>query len=121
MSMAEIKLFVDEDAMSHALVQGLRARGVDVTTVLQERRTGLTDPEQLTFATTENRAIYTFNVADFVRLHTAYLAESKSHAGIILADRSRHSVGEQIRRTLHLLASKNADDMRDTIEFLSNW
>jgi predicted nuclease of predicted toxin-antitoxin system len=107
--------------MSHALVQGLRDRGVEVTTVLQEHRTGLTDPEQLAFAAAENRAIYTFNVADFVRLHTAFLAESKSHAGIILADRTRHSVGEQIRRTLHLLSSKNADDMRDTIEFLSNW
>jgi hypothetical protein len=30
----QIRLYVDEDAMARTLVRGLRARGVDVTTVL---------------------------------------------------------------------------------------
>lgn len=31
-----IRLYVDEDSMSHALTRALRARGVDVTTALHE-------------------------------------------------------------------------------------
>ncbi len=30
----KIRVYIDEDAMSHALVEGLRARDVDVTTTL---------------------------------------------------------------------------------------
>ena len=31
-----IRLYLDEDAMARALVQGLEARGIDVTTVFDE-------------------------------------------------------------------------------------
>jgi hypothetical protein len=34
----QIRLYVDEDAMARALVSGLRARGVDVITVLDSRQ-----------------------------------------------------------------------------------
>ena len=32
--MAQIRLYIDEDSMDHALVRALRARGVDVVTAL---------------------------------------------------------------------------------------
>ena len=31
------------------------------------------------------------------------------------------SVGEQMRRLLRLIAARTAEDMRNRIEFLSNW
>ena len=41
----KIRLYVDEDAMSVDLVQALRVRGVDVTTVQDEGRKGYSDEQ----------------------------------------------------------------------------
>ena len=65
--------------------------------------------------------LYSFNVRDFYRLHTAFLAQGKAHAGIILAPQQRCAVGEQMRRLLRLIAAKSAEDMQNQVEFLSAW
>lgn len=65
-----------------------------------------------------------FNVGDFYRLHIAYLAQDKSHAGIILARQRHYSMGEQMRRLLKLVAAKSVsvyDDMKNQVEFLGAW
>jgi hypothetical protein len=67
------------------------------------------------------RVLFSFNRGDFFRLHTEYLAQGKSHAGIILANQQQYSVGEQMRRILRLTATKSATDMKNQIEFLSSW
>jgi uncharacterized protein with PIN domain len=76
----QIRLCLDEDSMSRALAHNLRLRGIDVTTVAEEGRDGLTDAEQLEFAASQGRVIYTCNVGDFFQLHTEYLAQGKAHA-----------------------------------------
>ena len=107
--------------MRHALVRALRARGVNVTTALEEGMIERTDAEHLDYATEEGRVLYSFNQGDFYRLHTTYLAEGKSHAGIILARQQHYSVGEQMQRLLKLIATRSADEMRNWAEFLSAW
>jgi uncharacterized protein DUF5615 len=114
----QVRLYVDEDAMARAVVSGLRARGVDVATVLEEGMSGKDDIDQLEHASQQGRAIYTFNVGHFCRLHTEYLAQSKSHAGIIVVHRQRYSVGEQVRRLSNLMNTKTAEEMRDNLHFL---
>ena len=99
----------------------LRARGVDITTALDEGMIERSDAEHLDYATTQGRVLYTFNVADFYRLHTNYLAQGKTHAGIILARQQRYSVGEQMRRLLKLVATKSAEEMQNSVEFLHAW
>ena len=69
----------------------------------------------------QGRALYSFNVAHFYRLHTAYVTQGKSHAGIVLARQQRYSVAEQTRHLLRLVASKSAADMKNRVEFLSAW
>jgi hypothetical protein len=59
--MSEVRLYVDEDAAEHAVVQGLRARGIDVLTTIEANRCETDDEDQLTFASAQGRAIYTFN------------------------------------------------------------
>jgi hypothetical protein len=55
----QIRLYVDEDAMARALVSGLRARGVDVMTVLDAKMSGQDDMAQLEYATQPwMRALY---------------------------------------------------------------
>jgi len=50
-----------------------------------------------------------------------YLAQSKSHGGIILSRQQRYSIGQQMRRLLKLLATKSAEDMKNHVEFISAW
>ena len=107
--------------MDRALVRALRARGVDVTTALDEGMIERSDAEHLDYATAQGRVLYTFNVGDFYHLHTSYLAQGKSHAGIILVRQQSYSVGEQMRRLLKLMAAKSAEEMRDSVEFLHAW
>ncbi len=114
----QISLYIDEDAMSRALVQGLRARNVDVLTVLDCGMEGKSDPEQLAFAASRGRVIYTYNVGDFCQLHTEYLAQEKEHAGIIVVNRQRYSIGEQLKQTLLLIHQTTAEEMRNTLHFL---
>ena len=67
------------------------------------------------------RVLYTCNMADFYRLHTNYLTQGKTHAGIILACQQRYSIGEQMRRLLKLAATRSAQEMKDNVEFLQAW
>jgi hypothetical protein len=114
----QICLYIDEDAMARALVQGLRARGIEVTTVLEAGMAGKSDSALLEYAASKGLTVYTFNVAHFCSLHTEYMAEGRSHAGIIVVYRQRYSVGEQIRRLLKLIRTLTAEEMKDTLQFL---
>ncbi len=58
--MSDVRLYVDEDAGEHAVVQGLRARGLDVLTTIDANRCGSSDRVQLAFAVQHGRAIHTF-------------------------------------------------------------
>ena len=107
--------------MSRALVRGLRARGVDVVTALEEAMIECQDEEHLEFATKLRRVLYSFNVADFYYLHSEYLSESKEHAGLILTRQRQFTVGEQLRRLLRLIAKIPAEEMKNRVEFLGAW
>ena len=115
------RLYFDEDSMQHALVNALRARGIDVLTALEAQRIERSDEDHLDFATAQGRVLYSFNVGDFYRLHTSYMEQNKSHAGIVLALQQQYSVGGQMRRLLRLIAHLTAIDMQNRVEFLSAW
>ena len=114
----QIRLYVDEDAMARAVISGLRARGVDVTTVHEEGMSEKDDVDQLKYATQQERVLYTFNVGHFCQLHTEYISQGKSHAGIIVVYRQRYTIGEQIRRLSNLINTKSAEEMRNNLQFL---
>jgi hypothetical protein len=114
-----IHLYLDEDAQRTALVRGLRARQIDVLTANEANQIGVSDAEQLAFAVSQNRTIFTFNRGDFVQLHIEYLRQDRSHAGIIVSDQLE--IGTIIRRLLKLIDARSADDMHNWLEFLSNW
>jgi hypothetical protein len=79
------------------------------------------DAEHLAYAAELGRVLCTFNVGDFCRLHDEYLAQGRTHAGIILMRQQHYSVGEQMRRILRLVADKSEDAMKNRVEFLSAW
>jgi predicted nuclease of predicted toxin-antitoxin system len=116
-----IRLYFDEDSMQRSLVRALRARGVDVITASDAGMIEREDVEHLDYATEQGCVLCSFNAGDFYRLHTDYVAQGKSHAGIVLMHQQHYSVGEQMRRLLRLMASKSTDEMRCWVEFLSAW
>jgi predicted nuclease of predicted toxin-antitoxin system len=116
-----IRLYLDEDSMRRSLVRALRARGVDVVTALDAGMIEREDREHLDYAAEQGRVLCTFNVGDFYHLHSEYVAQGQRHTGIVLMQQQSHSVGEQLRRLLRLIASKSADEMENWVEFLSAW
>ena len=109
------RLYLDEDI--HKLVaEAMRLRGFDVVSVFEAGLCGLDDSEQLAHAATEHRAIVTFNIADYVKLHLEYLASGKEHYGIILSEQI--SIGEIIRRLLALLNKFTADELKNNLWWL---
>ncbi len=82
---------------------------------------GREDREQLAYATAQGRTVYGFNMGHFCSLHTELLTAGKAHAGIVLCRQQRLSIGQQMRRLLNLIARINAEEMRDRLEFLSDW
>ena len=107
--------------MAVDLVQALMERGVDVTTANLEGMVFRPDATHLAHATLNSRVLYSFNVGDYCRIHRKWLANKKSHAGIIVASQQRFSVGEQMRRLLRISNTRSAEEMQNRIEFLGAW
>lgn len=107
--------------MRRATVDALRAHGVKVLTALDAGMIEREDHDHLAYATAQGCVLFSFNVGDYYRLHTEWVASDRPHAGIVVAPQQRYSVGELVRRLTLLLAARSAEQMRNQIEFLSNW
>ncbi|HMF57255.1 MAG TPA: DUF5615 family PIN-like protein [Pyrinomonadaceae bacterium] len=89
-----IRLYLDEDAQDKDLVRALALRGIDLLTANKAGLRHRPDAEHLAYATAQGRALCSFNVGDYKALHYAYISQDMTHAGIILAQQQRYSVGE---------------------------
>jgi hypothetical protein len=81
-----IRLYTDE--MIHAgLAPALRRLGYDAESCQEAARSnlGIPDDEQLVYATSSGRAIYTCDIEDFLALDAAWKAAGRSHGGIIVS------------------------------------
>ncbi len=94
---------------------------MDLITASDTERRGLADEDQLAYATSVSRAVYTGNYVDFARLHQTWLREGRHHAGIIVLRRQATDIGTQVRALVRLAATLDAATMRDRLEFLVNW
>ncbi len=90
--MAEkIKFHLDEN-VSSAVGEGLRRRGIDVTTTPEESLISASDLGQLEFALSQRRVIFTQDT-DFLRIHQAGI----THFGIVYCSQGNKSIGEVIK------------------------
>lgn len=119
--MSRIRLYMDEDSGDTALVLALQNRGVDVITTLSVNRLSFPDEEQLIWARSQGRVLYSSNIRDFYSLYTAFLTQQKSHAGMILVQQQHYSIGELMRGIVKLIMAKSTEEMENQVEFLSAW
>jgi Domain of unknown function (DUF5615) len=117
----QTKLYLDEDSQAENLLKALQRHNIDVLTTNEAKMTGSSDLDQLEFANSQNRTIYTFNTRDFLPLHYEFLQTNQTHSGIILGEQGRFGTGEQLRRLLRIINATSAEEMKNELEFLSNW
>ena len=110
-----MRLYLDEDVHKRAAT-ALRLRNFDVLSAHEIGNWGLTDVEQLTFAAGEGRVLFTFNTADYVKVHLDWLEQGRGHAGIIVSNQLHLS--QTTRRLLSVLNRVTADEMRGQILWL---
>ncbi len=113
--------YLDEDVIQKSLITALLKENLDILTTADVNRLGYSDEQQLIWAKEQNRVIYTFNVGDFCRLHKKFIPQGKNHAGIVLGQQQRYSIGQQLQGLLNITAQISSEQIQNKIIFLSNY
>jgi predicted nuclease of predicted toxin-antitoxin system len=111
---AEIRFHLDE-CVPTAIADGLRRRGIDVTTSQEEGLLQSMDESQLGFASRQGRVLITQD-ADFLRLHRL----GAVHQGIVYYDPADVSIGRIIQGLVLIHGVLPAEEMAGHLEFLSS-
>ena len=109
--MSKVRYYTDEH-VSKAVIEGLRRRGIDVLSVPEGDMLSASDEEQLAFAFSQSRVIFTQD-DDFLKL----AAQGHEHAGIVYAHQ-RTPIGEIISGLTLIYSVLSAEEMVGNIEFL---
>ena len=107
-----IRYHLDEHCPS-ALAEGLRRRGIDVTTAPEAGLLQASDETHLMFARNEARVIFTQD-ADFLRL----ASQGIEHAGITYCHPESRSLGDVIRMLVLIWELFEPAEMLNRIEYL---
>ncbi|MGO9597139.1 MAG: DUF5615 family PIN-like protein [Isosphaeraceae bacterium] len=107
-----LRFHLDEH-IDPAIADGLRRRGIDVTTTLEAGLRGAADEEHVAFARAQRRVIVTQD-SDFLRIHRAGVP----HEGIAFSQHGLRSLGQLLRALIGLNDRLNPEAMRDHVEFV---
>ena len=94
----------------------LRARGIDANNVYHLRQQGWSDAALLQSSAADGRVVVTHNIRDFVVLHHTYLAQGRSHAGIV--ETPVRTIGTLLTRLMTLHETTTVEEMGNTLRFL---
>jgi hypothetical protein len=114
----KLHLHLDADTSSKALHSALLVRGHDVTrTPTEWMPLDATDEQQLLGATAQGRAIFTYNIRDFIVLGKRY----PHHGGIILAFPKSMKLNETIEALDRVLRETDANEWIGQTRWLNDW
>ena len=108
----EIKFHLDEN-VSNAIANGLRIRGIDVTTTPEQKLIATTDEDQLKFSMSQERAIFTQDIG-FLRMNQQVI----QHSGIIYCPQQTKSIGQIIQGIVLIWELLTPEEMTDHMEYL---
>ena len=100
-----------DENMHNAIAQGLRQRGIDVTTTADVGMIGAGDRKQLAHAAANGRVLVTHD-DDLLRLHQ----QGVPHAGIAFCRQRKRRIGELVLSLTRLWRER--DELRDRVVFL---
>jgi predicted nuclease of predicted toxin-antitoxin system len=107
-----IRFHLDEHCPT-VLAEGLRRRGIDVTTTPEAGSRGAEDPEHVAFALSQGRVIFTQD-EDFLTIHAAGIP----HPGIAYCHQGTRSLGEIIRGLVLIWEVYDPEEIANRVEFL---
>jgi predicted nuclease of predicted toxin-antitoxin system len=107
-----IRFHLDEHVAS-AVADGLRRRGIDVTTTADAGLLGAADTDLLAFTNSQGRVLFT-NDDDFLKLHD----QSVPHLGIVYCQQQSRSIGDIIRGLELIWEVLEPQEMHNRIQFL---
>lgn len=110
-----LSFYLDEN-LHAALALQLRQRGIDAYSVYDLQRQGSTDAVVLQEAAGQGRVLVTHNISHFVTLHRSYLADGRSHAGIVVTP--VRPIGTLLTRLVTLHETTTAEEMASALRFL---
>src|SRR5947207_3034387 len=111
--MPKILRFHLDEHVPLAIAQGLRRRGIDVTTAADAGLLGAADEAHLAFAVPQGRVVFT-NDEDYLALHD----QGREHAGIVYCHQQSRSIGDIIRALMLLWEILDPEDMKNRVEFI---
>ena len=119
-----MRLYLDDDTVSRALVSQLRLAGHDVQIPADIGNQGEADPVHLTYAVQNNRVTITYDYADFEDLHDLVKVSGGAHPGLFIIrrdqDRRRHlSPAQVVRAIANLVAAGVA--IKSEFIVLNHW
>jgi hypothetical protein len=114
-------LYTDED-VTDQLAALVRQRGFNARSAYEAGMIEQPDEAHLIYATTHNMVLLTFNERDYLLLAQQWAVEGRYHGGILLSDQfTRRQLGELLRRVLRLLNTVSADEMINSIRYLTEF
>ena len=102
-----------DEHVAHAIANGLRRRGINVTTTVEAGLLSAPDDEHLSFSLRERRVIYTQD-ADFLR----NAAGNLTHFGVVYCQQGKRLFGEIIRHLALMHDVMDEAEMQGRIEYL---
>jgi predicted nuclease of predicted toxin-antitoxin system len=107
-----IRFHLDENC-PNSIAEGLRRRGIDVTTSNDVELLGATDEVQIAYARAEGRVIVTHD-KDFLAIN----AGSVHHEGIAYSRQGKRSIGQIILALTQIWERMEPEEMRDWLVYL---
>ncbi len=107
-----IRFHLDEH-VSHAVADGLRRLGVNVTTTTDAGLLGEPDQRQLAYARAEGRIFFTED-RDFL----IWAAKGLEHAGIVYCAQNTRTVGQIVQRLGLIWEIYEIEEMHNHLEFI---
>ena len=107
-----IRFHLDEH-VSHAVADGLRRLGIDVTTTTDAGLLGADDTDQIAYGLLQGRVIFTED-DDFLVLAAAGI----EHAGLGYCFQNTRSIGQIIRALELIWEVYEPDEMKNRIKFV---
>ena len=111
-----IPLYMDENVHG-AITNGLRQRGIDVLTVQEDGKSGISDPEVLDRAISLNRLLFSQD-DDLLAEANKRLIAGTSFPGVIFARQTKVSIGTCIRDLELISTLGESDEFKDSVLFL---
>lgn len=112
------KLLLDEHVWQ-GLVGALADTSYDVLHLSETGQRGISDEEVLAFASTQGRAVLTYNTKHFVPLAQRWYTEGLEHFGIILSTQAKP--GDLVRCVRNLLDTLSAQELHNTVRWLQEF